>query len=297
MKKILITVLVLYVYFSNVEAQNTDKKCNFRISGFGIEGSVNELHSKPYTFDEFIDAYGDQLFIKPIDSLNYEGSPLYGQTYAKAGVFLSFSPVTQKHIIQHEFQIGLNYMSHPTAYFGDYITIKYSEDTLVNDPYLFLTKDSTYQILASYYQENKEISLSALYLFKTNTVKRISAFAGLGLEVGRAITSYLREYQSYGYNLKYFSKISYPGIYSKTDEIWASPGIFNYETTKIANSTYLRTTIPLGVSMRFSKKDNFFGKMSLNFNARLGLDMMFNPDLGTKTAFFNGWALGLKCAI
>jgi hypothetical protein len=104
----------------------------------------------------------------------------------------------------------VNYISNPTAYYTSHLEIEYPEDTIVNDPYLFYTKDSTYEISAGYQQHSKEISLSALYFFKTNTDKRFSAFAGMGMEVGRAITSYIRWVLKIQFFKKFIKNIKNP---------------------------------------------------------------------------------------
>jgi hypothetical protein len=174
-------------------------------------------------------------------------------------------------------RIGLTHVSNEVMNNSFYTRHSKPIDTINNSTYgtLYLDSVKTTSYDASY--KARELRFDISILFSTLLENRWSLFAGLGLQSGLSYTT------------NTFVKITQnEGVYDQNDRQYYSgytTFFSNYKRdyeehankANIINSIYA----PMGIKFRIAKKDPFFSRMSLIYEARPYIQFRNIPELGT----------------
>jgi hypothetical protein len=274
MKKqfVITTILAIMLYGSGLaqEDQNkTIKSCMFRPTSFEMQlgGTTSHYTATMNDFKEMKEQapFGTFINIVP-DSFDYQNAQRSGSFSFRIDIGLSpFSKKNNAYRENRELKIciGSNMGKTNQFSFVKRTTVRY--DTLQNthgDIVEYI--DSVYEKNYSYSQYIHEINLGASYIFKTNTAKKVSFFAGGGFEYGFSVISQITEQV---WSESYFSPSYGDSSYYYDNDI--------DKTTININKTnhFARVFIPLGINYRLSNKSNFF--KHINFDVQLSPGLVF----------------------
>lgn len=304
MNKILF-LLAFVLMFGFTEAQNeSSKKGLFKVSSFsssiGFAGAMTSNTNADYYGlqgavddpDLFIDITG----FKKQNGYFYGGSGFYMDSYRGSdigsgnGSFvfnLGLTPYSKKLGKYREnrelrITIGSNFGSRNTF---NYTKNSYTPiDTLqsINGSDVVYADSNIFQNY-SYSLDFTDINFGISYIFKTDIKRRVHFYAGIGVNYGIALRStvnvYLDEYKS----VYYYNQYNPPTDNDKTyyDDYYNSNNYsYEYSSTNLKNPMqFIRTYIPMGLSLRLSnKKSSFFNNVNLYTELNPGVEIQVIPN-------------------
>lgn len=139
--------------------------------------------------------------------------------------------------------------------------------------------DSVYQKNCSMNYNYEQLHLDVSLLFKTNPEARWSLFAGIGCNAGMSFQSHTDIY----YNDFAWTETSMQTSTAQFQHVTQHNGINNGQYESFANASNFGGSIfvPLGVDFRIGKKSEFWKRLHLLYEVRLGMHYISIPELGS----------------
>jgi hypothetical protein len=169
-------------------------------------------------------------------------------------------------------------------------------DTLVaaNGNHYYL--DSVSRRSTYFTWSEKLIGLDIGQTFHTNDKRLFSCWMGYGIQLALGVDSRFEAYYSEA------AYTSFGGTWNPNTNLYtnnpdqASPAFINGKTESIRTKTVFvpRIYFPLGLQLRFSRKENNWNKLALTAETRMNMDIQPVPDAVTLTRFSVNQTIGLK---
>jgi hypothetical protein len=297
MKKagILLTLL-LFIGFANAQDINPKHPC-FKVTSFstslGFTGAMTSNTNSDYyslqgAVDDpalFVDITG---FSKSSNNWNYNGMQMGPGSFSYGGSFngslafnLGLTPYSKKLGKYREnrelrFTVGGNMGVRNSFEYYDNNTFVIDTFQSVNGTGVVYADSSIYN---SYYYELNftELNFGLSYLFKTDVKRVVHFYTGLGLNYGIALRSLVNVSQYTNRSVYYYNEYNKPnenesGFYGNMNNNGYSD---TYSDTKLTKPMqFVRAYIPLGLSIRLSKKtESFFNHVNLYTELNPGIEV------------------------
>ncbi len=296
MKKALVVLLSMLTFQALCQEKSTSPSPLFRVSS--ISAGVGNLT----TFYQDVD-FG-QLKNITVNSKNFYKENLDGYesqyyndgnsttVYLNLGLMPYSKKIGQYNDLQ-EVEIGLLFNSGFRRSFTYMNENEYPLDN-INFHGVEFTADSVTNSSIYYDEFVNDLSLSLAWLFKTNPQKRISVFGGIESNVGFSVFSRVQKdifsdtlllIKSDGYISSYKS---YPG--KKTDYGF-------YLEEELENRMIFRAAVPVGISLRLSKKHSLFKQTSLFARGKFGFEFQSISNKYHYTNPLLAFSTGIKVTI
>ncbi len=196
---------------------------------------------------------------------------------------------------KRELTIGLFYS-------GSDLANRYSKEflTTAGDTFSFngvnYQTDTVARIQKSYVEKANVLGVGVQYLFRSDPEKRISVFAGVGIDAAYALTARIR--QTYTKDSALVLSISGASEDHVGDREFDNGKFLGNEETKTTvnakTSMFASVYLPFGIDFKLCKKKDIWNQFSLFLKGNLGLETAIV--VGSKTHFnpYMGAAIGLK---
>ncbi len=213
------------------------------------------------------------------------------------------------HFIPYDKKKGA-YSKHSTIYIGfSYGNVqvqgpsyskneRYPFDTLVASDGTVYYVDSVKSTFAIFNWTEKLIGLDIGQTFHTDDKKIFSCWMGYGLQLGMGVST---RFQGYYSESKYntLSGSYDPNTNTYTTNTNGGPDSYarsegKTESIRTKNVFVPRLYFPVGVQIRFSRKENVWNKLALTIESRMNIDVQPTPNSVTLTRFSLNQTAGLK---
>lgn len=169
-------------------------------------------------------------------------------------------------------------------------------DTLVASNGSSFYLDSASKEFAQFNWSEKLVGIDIGQTFHTDDKRIFSCWAGYGIQLAMGLDTRFRGYYSYSeYNIISASDVPNSATtmnYSDPNASYTIEG--KTETIRTKNVFVPRVYFPLGVQVRFSRKENFWNKLALTAEARMSMDIQPVPNSVMLTRFSFNQTAGLK---
>jgi hypothetical protein len=318
---VILLSLLLAVGFVNAQNENPKHPC-FRVSSFsssfGFAGALTSNSNEDYYILK--DAVNDPGLFVDITGLSNDGSGWYygGMNFSSYGSFNSFgsgsgngsllinlglTPYCKKlgkykENAELRFSLGGNIGTRNNFYY-------YDNNSFVIDTFQSVNGTGTVyadSIIAKQYTYSldfSEINFGVSYLFKTDVNRIVHFYTGAGFNYGITLRSSVSFYEDTYKSVYYYNSYDNPPddqsyYYTYGDNY---TGTYKSSNTNLKNPMqFVRVYIPLGISIRLSKKpSSFFSHTNLYAEMNPGVEFQFlsqdktyaNPYFGFAFIGFN----------
>jgi len=306
MKKLILFFFALSAFSLNIKSQNEpnavntqpeNKKACIKIATLSISSGVNNYR----IIGHYGNGFNSRQSSKDQNNLQSGNNDLMmgrrgGDMTSRSQLNLEigFNPYSKKlgdYNKDRELIFGLYYSGSDLKNTNSNKFIIAPGDTFSHNSVVYQT-DTIKRSHKTYREEANVFGVSAQYLYKTNTDKRFSLFAGYGLNMGYAITARIFKRSSADsvlvltpYNVQpNFNDYNNGTVFRSNEQ----------KSSMEAKSTFFTSVfIPFGVNFRLSKTKEIWSQMNLFVNASVGLETEivvdrrahYNPYMGCSVGF------------
>ena len=304
--KVILLFLVMLSAFAGAQDVNSKQPC-FKVTSFsssiGFAGAITSNTDEDYYIlkntvdnpDMFVDITGMET---GGSSWGFNGMGNYGgMYYSNAGsgngnlLFnLGLTPYSKKlgkFRENRELRLSLGGSFRARNNFSYYDNYSFVIDTFQSvTGGGIVYADSVINKRYSYSLDFSEINFGASYLFKTDVKRRVNFYAGIGLNYGIALRSYVSYNEETYRTVRFYNEFDVPSedeVYFSNHEYTSS---YSSSTNNLKNPMmFARVFIPIGLNFKLCKKpESFWSHVDLYTELNPGVEFQF---LGSENTYAN----------
>ncbi len=127
--------------------------------------------------------------------------------------------------------------------------------------------------------EAQILSLDVNYLFKSNTDRRFSFYTGIGFIAGLSLNSQVSSRYSEFTSVETRSNNNQNSSYGYSRSRFSDTDVYESEVIGSTNMWYTSAYVPIGLTYRLGKTNQFWNKLTLGLDVRVGVNTLVYRDI------------------